>query len=383
MSKNKFTLAILPVLSGFFIMGFCDIVGITSDYVQRTFGWSDAMTGFVPSLVFIWFLFLGIPVGSLMNRWGRKTTVLISMGITVLGMFLPVICFNSVTCMLAYALLGIGNAILQVSLNPLLNNVVPDSRLLTSSLTAGQVIKALSSLAGPEVVMIAISCFGADKWHYCFPVLGAVTLISALWLGLTPVPRETSTVQSSSVSSVVSLLRDKKILMLFLGIFFIVGVDVGVNYISSKMMADRFAWAEQQVKVAPQVYFLCRTVGALIGAFLLARVSATSYFRANIVACIVALAAMLFAPSATLALVCLGCIGFFASSVFSIIYSVALQEKPGNANEISGMMITAVAGGAVIPPVMGAAIGVTGIAGGITVILVCVLYLTFLAFRIK
>ena len=141
MAKNKFSMAVLPVLFGFFIMGFCDIVGITSDYVQRTFGWSDAMTGFVPSMVFIWFLFLGIPVGACMNRWGRKNTVLLSLGITVAGMFLPVIYFNGVTCMLAYAFLGIGNAILQVSLNPLLNNVIGDSRLLTSGITAGQVIK--------------------------------------------------------------------------------------------------------------------------------------------------------------------------------------------------------------------------------------------------
>ena len=140
MADRKFSPAILPVLFGFFIMGFCDIVGITSDYVQKTFAWSDSMTGFVPSLVFIWFLFLGIPVGNCMNRWGRKNTVLLSLGITIVGMFLPMIVYNSVTCMLAYVMLGIGNAILQVSLNPLLSNVVTDSRLLTSSLTVGQVV---------------------------------------------------------------------------------------------------------------------------------------------------------------------------------------------------------------------------------------------------
>ena len=163
--KNKHTLiTALPVLFGFFVMGFCDIVGISSDYVQRTFGWSDVMTGFVPSMVFIWFLFLGIPVGNQMNKWGRKNTVLLSMALTIAGMLLPLIAYNSVTCMTAYALLGIGNAILQVSLNPLLSNVITNSSLLTSSLTAGQVIKAVSSLVGPEIVLLAISYFGADKW---------------------------------------------------------------------------------------------------------------------------------------------------------------------------------------------------------------------------
>ena len=176
--------AALPVLFGFFVMGFCDIVGISSDYVQRTFNWSPVMTGFVPSLVFIWFLFLGIPIGNQMNKWGRKNTVLLSMGITVVGMLLPLIVYNSATCMIAYALLGIGNAILQVSLNPLLSNVVTSQRLLTSSLTAGQVIKAVSSLVGPEIVLLAVAHFGDDKWYYCFPILGFITLLSAVYKAL-------------------------------------------------------------------------------------------------------------------------------------------------------------------------------------------------------
>ena len=383
MAKNKFSMAVLPVLFGFFIMGFCDIVGITSDYVQRTFGWSDAMTGFVPSMVFIWFLFLGIPVGACMKRWGRKNTVLMRLGITVAGMFLPVIYFNGVTCMLAYAFLGIGNAILQVSLNPLLNNVIGDSRLLTSGITAGQVIKALSSLAGPEIVLIAAVWFGADRWYYCFPLLGAITLLSALWLGLSTVPREQSSSAGHSSAEVFSVLKDRKILMLFLGIFFIVGVDVGVNYISSKLMAERFAWTSAQVKTAPQVYFLCRTAGALLGAFLLARMSASLYFRINMAACMASMLVLMFAYDAAVDLATIGCIGFFASSIFSIIYSDALLERPEKANEISGLMITAVAGGAVVPPVMGAAMGAMGIAGGLAVIFACLVYLTFLSFRVR
>lgn len=120
--KKKVTKSLLPILFGFFVMGFCDIVGISSDYVQRSFNWSPMMTGFVPSMVFIWFLFLGIPIGNKMNQWGRKNTVLLSMAITIVGMLLPLFAYGSVTCMMAYALLGIGNAILQVSLNPLLSN---------------------------------------------------------------------------------------------------------------------------------------------------------------------------------------------------------------------------------------------------------------------
>ncbi len=382
--KNKHSLiTALPVLFGFFVMGFCDIVGISSDYVQRTFGWSDVMTGFVPSMVFIWFLFLGIPVGNQMNKWGRKNTVLLSMALTIVGMLLPLIAYNSATCMIAYALLGIGNAILQVSLNPLLSNVITNSSLLTSSLTAGQVIKAISSLVGPEIVLLAIGYFGADKWYYCFPILGAITLLSAIWLLATPIEREKSSGATLSMSNTFALLKDRTILLLFLGIFFIVGVDVATNFISSKLMAVRFGWSDEQVKFAPQVYFLSRTIGALLGAFLLVRIAEMKYFRVNMIACIASLLVLMLVENDIVNLICIGAVGFFASSVFAIIYSMALQARPEKANQISGLMITAVAGGGVVTPAIGLAIGTVGILGGVAVTLLCVLYLTYCAFGIK
>lgn len=381
--KNSSIIKVIPVLAAFFVMGFCDIVGISSDYMQTSFGWSSTMTGFVPSMVFIWFLFLGIPVGNKMNKWGRKNTVLISMLVTIVGMFLPLIVYSSVTCIIAYVLLGIGNAILQISLNPLLNNVIQDQRMLTSSLTAGQVIKAVSSLIGPEIVLFATLRFGSEHWYYCFPILGVITLFFALWLMFTPIKREQSVSEAISMSDSFSLLKDKIILILFLGIFFIVGVDVATNYISSKLMAVRYGWSAEQVKFAPQVYFLSRTIGALLGTFLLARISGIRYFRINIIACAASLLLLMFVDGATLNLLCIGGIGFFASSVFSIIYSLAFQECPSKMNQISGLMITAVAGGGVVTPVLGFAIDLGGITAGLFVVLLCVAYLMYCAFGIK
>lgn len=385
MKKQNSIMTVFPVLFGFFVMGFCDIVGISSDYVQRSFNWSPMMTGFVPSMVFVWFLFLGIPIGNRMNKWGRKNTVLVSMVITIVGMILPLLAYDGVTCMVAYALLGIGNAILQVSLNPLLNNVITNKAFLTSSLTVGQVIKAASSLVGPEIVLLAVHYWGGDKWYYCFPILGFITLLSTVWLIATPIERERNVVSNSDLSmrNTFALLKDRTILLLFLGIFFIVGVDVATNFISSKLMSIRFGWSDEQVKFAPQVYFLSRTIGALLGAFLLTRIAEMKYFRINIVACVVSLLVLMGVEKDVVNIVCIGAVGFFASSVFSIIYSMALQARPEKANQISGLMITAVAGGGVVTPVIGFAIGTVGIIGGVVVTLACVLYLTYCAFGIK
>ena len=376
MKKQNSIMTAFPVLFGFFVMGFCDIVGISSDYVQRSF---------VPSMAFVWFLFLGIPIGNRMNKWGRKNTVLVSMVITIVGMILPLLAYDGVTCMVAYALLGIGNAILQVSLNPLLNNVITNKAFLTSSLTVGQVIKAASSLVGPEIVLLAVHYWGGDKWYYCFPILGFITLLSTVWLIATPIERERNVVSNSDLSmrNTFALLKDRTILLLFLGIFFIVGVDVATNFISSKLMSIRFGWSDEQVKFAPQVYFLSRTIGALLGAFLLTRIAEMRYFRINIVACVVSLLVLIGVEKDVVNIVCIGAVGFFASSVFSIIYSMALQARPEKANQISGLMITAVAGGGVVTPVIGFAIGTVGIIGGVVVTLACVLYLMYCAFGIK
>jgi fucose permease len=387
MKKENSLFVALPVLFGFFVMGFCDIVGRASDYVQDAFKWSDTMTGFVPSMVFIWFLILGIPVGIKMNRWGRKNTVLLSMIVTIAGMVIPFLYYGSVTCMIAFALLGIGNTILQVSLNPLLKNVITNQKLLTSSLTGGQVVKAISSFVGPYILLLGINIFGhGDQayWYYCFPIMGAVTLLSGLWLILTPIPRERdeATPSGSSLRETLALLADKTILLLFLGIFFVVGVDVATNFISSKIMINRFNWGDN-AGIAQQTYFVSRTVGALLGAFLMTRIAEMKYFKVNIIAAIAALFILAFVQQEIVALAAIGAIGFFCSCIFSIIYSMAVQARPEKTNQISGLMITAIAGGAVVTPILGIAMGISGINGGILVILLCVCYLTYCAFGLK
>ncbi|MCQ2096049.1 MAG: MFS transporter [Bacteroidaceae bacterium] len=392
MINSKQLNAICAVLFGFFVMGFCDIVGISSDYAKEAFRWSDTMAGLVPSMVFVWFLFLGVPVGVLMNRWGRKNTVLISMAVTVVGMLVPLIFKESWACIIGYALLGIGNAILQVSLNPLLSNVVTDPKLMTSSLTAGQVVKAVSSFVGPFIMLFAVNVLGGgDKsnWYLAFPVLGVITLVSGLWLMLSPIKDERKDAgkvqgESNGIGATFALLGNPFILMMFFGIFFVVGIDVATNFVSSKVLIQRFSWEIADAGVAPQIYFISRTIGAFLGVFFMTRIKETTYFRWNIIICIVAILILAFSPvqSATLDLVCIGAIGFLCSCIFPIIYSMALQAEPDKGNLISGLMITAVAGGGAVTPFIGWATETfQTITAGVCILLICAVYLTICSFK--
>ncbi|MDE5656474.1 MAG: MFS transporter, partial [Muribaculaceae bacterium] len=367
-------------LFGVFIMGFCDVVGISTSYVQHDFNLNETMAGFIPSMVFIWFLLLSLPSALLMNRIGRKNMVQLSNLITIAGMLIPFFSYTLVTCMAAFLLLGIGNTMLQVSLNPLLTNVVKGNAL-TSSLTAGQVIKAVSSFCGPFIAVFAVTCLG--NWQYLFPIFAAITVLSALWLQFTAIHEEPAE-KGSSIMASLKLLGDKRVCLLFLGIFFVVGVDVGTNIVAPKMLIERCAYAVQDAGYASSVYFVCRTAGAFIGTLFLTRVSGVTYFRINIIAAIASIALLFLAGSAAMIMCAVGLIGFFCSSIFSIIYSEALKANPEKENEISGLMIMGVFGGAVIPPAMGLCADAIGNqCGSLIIITISMLYLGVCAFRLK
>lgn len=375
------------VLFSFFVMGFCDIVGISSDYAREAFGWSQTMAGLLPSMVFVWFLFFSVPIGVKMNKWGRKNTVLLGMAVTIVGMVIPLM-GTSWACLMGYAALGIGNAILQVSENPLIKNVVSDEKMLTSSLTAGQVVKAVSSFCGPFILLFAVNVLGGgdvQRWYLAFPVLGAITLLSALWLIVSPIPHETTipdNTSSDTIGATFALLKDPTILLLFFGIFFAVAIDVGTNFVSSKIMINRYGWTLKAAGIAPQVYFIYRTIGAFFGVLLMTKIAEKTYFRINIVACIIVILSLAFVQLPEMwALAQIGAIGFLCSCIFPIIYSMAVKAKPSKANLISGLMITAVAGGGAATPLIGLATDVADtITAGICVLLLCAGYLTWCAF---
>ena len=368
----------IPVLATFFVMGFCDVVGIATSYLKQDFALSESLAGFIPSMVFIWFLFLSVPAAILMNRIGRKAMVQVSNAVTFVGMLIPFFSYTFVSSMVAFILLGIGNTLLQVSLNPLLTNVVKGERL-TSCLTGGQVVKAVSSFCAPFLALAATAAFG--NWKYLFTIYAAITLLSFLLLEVTEIPREAESGKAASLKEAFGLLGDKTVLLFFLGIFFIVGVDVGTNTVSAKLLIERCGMDVDKASLGASVYFICRTIGAFLGTFLLARMDDIKYLKINLFLAVLAMAFLFFVRPAWAILAGIGGIGFFCSSVFSVLFSQALKARPEKANEISGFMITGVCGGAVIPPLMGLATEWVGNQrGSLLVISLCLAYLVWCAF---
>lgn len=381
MQKQQYSSALFPILFGFFIMGFCDLVGISVTYAQLQFNWSETQAGFLPSMVFLWFFILSIPVAMAMDSVGRKKMVVAGLLITLIATLIPIIQFTEVTCYITFVLLGIGNTILQVALNPLLTNVV-SGRQLTSFITFGQFVKAISSFTGPLIVGYFSLKYGS--WEKSFYAYTAVTLLSMLWLLATKIDEGAKSDKTVSFGKTFSLLKDGNTLLAFGGILCIVGLDVGMNTVTPKLLIERAGLALEAATYGSSYYFAARTIGTVLGVLLLRKVSEIVFFKVNMLVVVLSLAILLFVEQQELILffVCVTAVG--SSSIFAVIYTLAIKSRPLLVNEISGLMITGVAGGAFLPPLMGFATDVAGsLQGAVAVILFCGLYLLYTSFKLK
>ena len=340
---------LLPILFGFFVMGFVDIVGIATNYVKADFSLSSTYANLLPIMVFIWFALCSIPTGILMGKIGKKYTVVISLAITVVAMLMPLLSYSFVNLLFAFALLGISNTILQVSLNPLIAGVVSAGKV-ASTLTLGQFIKSLSSFLGPILVGAAASFWG--NWKWTFLLYAVVSLLSLIWLCF-GIPDKREEVSRAGLRSTLSLLLDRKVLLLFLGILFIVGVDVGLNIMIPDFLITRTDLPLRSAGLGTSLYFVSRMAGSFLGALLLVRVKPSVYLRVSMLVAVGAFLLLLGLDALWAMLVLIAIIGLSCASVFSILFSYALQHQPERGNELSALMIMGVSGGALVSPVLG------------------------------
>ena len=351
MPKSRFNQAVLPVMFGFFIMGFVDIVGVATNYVKADFaGMDDKVASLISLSCFLWFLILSIPTGMLMNRIGRKKTVLLSFAVTTIAMLVPVIRYNFAFVLAAFAMLGIGNTILQVALNPLVSSVVSSDKL-TGTMTLGQFIKAISSFLGPILTaMFAGSVFG---WKTVFPAYAIVTILAMVWLTLSPIQETLIDKGEISFSRTFSLLKDKYIVLFFIGILVLVGVDVGMGVTFPKLLQERCSLPLEKAGMGNSVYFLARTVGAFIGGIALMRYPSRKFFSASVLLALACLICLVFARGLAVILVLVALFGLGYANLFSIVFSTSMLRVPEKTNEVSSLLIVGVCGGGIIPPILG------------------------------
>lgn len=379
-NSNKY-LTLIPLMLCFFAMGFVDLVGIASNYVKADLGLSDTVANVLPSLVFFWFLIFSVPTGMLMNRIGRKRTVLLSLAVTVVSLMVPLFNAGFVAMLLSFSLLGIGNALMQTSLNPLISTVVRGGNL-ASTLTFGQFVKAIASFLAPYIAVwgatAAIPSFGLN-WRVLFAIYLIVGLLATLLLVATPIEEEPAVGRASSMADCLRLLGRPVVLLSFVGIMCHVGIDVGTNTTAPKILMERLGMSLNDAAFATSLYFIFRTVGCLTGSLLLRLMPNRTFFIVSVAMMALSMSGLAFGTDRLVLYTAIALVGYGNSNVFSLVYSNALLSVSDKQNEVSGLMIMGLFGGTVFPLLMGFAADAVGQVGAVAVMAVGVVYLITIA----
>ena len=376
MKQNK-SIYLIPVMLCFFCMGFVDLVGIASNYVKSDLALSDSVANVFPSLVFFWFLIFSVPTGMLMNKIGRKKTVLLSLVVTVVSLLLPLFGESFAIMLVAFSLLGIGNALMQTSLNPLVSTVMGGGNL-ASTLTFGQFVKAIASFSAPYLAM-----WGATKvipdfdlsWRVLFGIFFVVGVLSTVLLFVTPIDEPATEGKASSFMECLKLLGTPIVLLSFLGIMCHVGIDVGTNTTAPKILMERLDMTLNEAAFATSLYFIFRTVGCLTGSFFLRVLKMRTFFIVSITMMALSMLLLFIGQAQWELYLAIALVGYGNSNVFSMCFATALESMPDKQNEVSGLMIMGLFGGTIFPLLMGFASDGFGQAGAVLVMAVGVLYL--------
>ena len=374
MSSKK--LVLIPLMLCFFAMGFVDLVGIASNYVKEDLQLTDSVPNVFPSLVFFWFLIFSVPTGILMNKIGRKKTVLLSLIVTLVSLALPILGENFGIMLISFSLLGIGNALMQTSLNPLISTVIKGGHL-ASTLTFGQFVKAIASFLAPYLAMwgaMGVLPTMGLGWRALFVIYLVMGIFATLLLAGTPIEEE-PVGQASSVSSCLRLLGKPVLLLSFIGIMCHVGIDVGTNTTAPKILMERLGYSLNEAAFATSLYFIFRTMGCLTGSLFLRLLRTRTFFIISVVMMALSMTGLLFGHSQTVLYASIALVGYGNSNVFSMIFSQALTDMPEQKNEVSGLMIMGLFGGTVFPLLMGFASDAVGQMGAVAVMAVGVIYL--------
>lgn len=369
-------LAVTPVLFSFFVMSFCDLAGIGVDNAKADFQLSNTLAQLIPSAIFVWFFLLSVPIGIWQDRIGKRNMVNIGMAVTAVGLLLPFFQYSFPVLIGGFMLLGIGNTIIQVSANPLLIDVLPGHRQ-SSFLSFAQFVKAIGSMAAPYLATWFAIRYG--NWKLVFLVFGVFSILTTLWLHLTPIAETRSAEQRATFRSAFGLMGTPFIVLMVVGIFFIVGLDVGINAASGQYLMENAGMDAEPAKHGRSLYFFGKMLGTFGGALLLTRLNPRRFLLISAVATLATLVAFIVAPTTMLSLTLMFLAGMAAANIFPLIFSITVSRFQNRANEISGLMIMAVSGGAFIPPLIGKLSDAFSITAGMMVLVGCAVYLIFIA----
>ncbi len=344
---------VFPILLVFLCMGFGDAVGPFVSLAKKTFELSSFEANLIPLAGFIGFLLFSIPSGILQDKKGKKIVIISGMFIAMTGLIIPIFgLYTYLLFLIPILLLGSGSAITQVGGNPIMRDVSGEGKF-SRNLAFGQFIKAIATLSTAFLPLVAAKYFGLS-WTITFPVYSSIILISIIILSSTKiVEKKYDDQKPATFISCIRLLKNGYVFMMVLAIFLYVGAEVTLAGNLPDFLKTEFGVDIEKVGLAGTgLFFLAIVIGRFSGSVVLNWISAKIFLTATSILAILGIVS-LFLKVETLAYVSAFIIGLGFANIFPLIFSIAIDKLPEKTNELSGLMIMAIFGGAIIPPIFG------------------------------
>jgi fucose permease len=383
----------LPVFVAFFVMGFVDAVGTLVGFAEKEMRLSGAQAGLLPFFGFIAFALFSVPAGALAERRGRRFLLAASLAVVLAGELIPSFTVGRFAPLLAAIfLIGSGMAALQVAGNPIMRDVSPPGRY-ARNLTFAQFIKSLGSISGPYLTALVVSLGFA--WHRIFPLFAAVTLLALLLAAALPADSGRAVERTArpaggggaaggrggtgAAGSSLALLGEPRVALAVAGIFLYVGAEVGLNSWLAGFLTRGFGMdLATATRLGPGLFFIALAAGRLLGSAVLSFMSARRFF---LISALLGLASLglLFAGSRPLVLAGIAGCGLGFANIWPLVFALTVESRPERGSALSGLMCMAIAGGAVLPALMGAIADRASVTLAFAVPVASFLYLALLA----
>jgi MFS transporter, FHS family, L-fucose permease len=381
-----------PIFLVFLCMGFGDVVGPLVGLAKDTFQISNTMAQLIPFVGFIMFGLLSVPMGIYQDKKGKKHVLLIGLAIAVIGLLLPMLngmygvkvsfspgeLFSFYILLISILMLCAGATILQVVGNPVMRDVSPEGAY-SKNLAFAQSIKAIGSSLGFLLPPLVALAFGWD-WSVLFPIYTILIILTLVLVWPLEIKEQKSAnAKPASVGSCLSLLKNGYVLLMVMAIFLYVGAEVSMSSGVPILLKENFGIAGFSLWVSWALFFLPILVGRFLGSLILSKISATKFLVASVFIAILGVVAI-FTSNQILSYVGIILVGLGFANIFPLVFSITIEQLPQRSNELSGLMVTAISGGAIVPLIMGKVGDLTSIQTGFVVPLVCLIYIAFVAF---
>ena len=400
--KNKQTKILLLIFLIFFVISLMsNILGPIIPGIIESFSLSYGLAGFLPFAFFVSYGIMSLPSGLLVERWREKPVLLMAFSLAALGALLFGFNPRFGSALGSLFIIGMGMAMLQVVINPLLRVTGGEEHFAFNSVL-GQLAFGAASFLSPMLYSYmdqSLFTSGAPVWisyletwvpvemkwvsvYFVFAVLASIMLIL---IGLTKFPK-VDLKKDEKVElgkTLKDLLSKRMVWIYFLGIFSYVGTEQGIANWVSQFLQDYHGVDPSTGGAQVISYFWgLLTLGCLLGLLLLKFMDSKVVLVIFTCGAIISLLTGLLAQG-NLVLYAFAFSGFCLSVMWSILISLALNSVDFAHGTFAGLLCSGIVGGAIVPLVIGGLADFIGLQSAMFFLFIPLGYILFIGFWAK